>query len=344
VRLALDAMGGDQAPHEIVAGGVQYAQEHPEDQVVLVGAESRVRDALVRVGGTVLGNVSIHHASEEVAMDDSAVAAVRKKRDSSLRICFHLIREGKADAMVSAGHSGAVMAGALFSLGRVRGVDRPAIAALLPSLKGGGRCLLLDAGANTECRPEMLAQFGVLGEAYVRTVLRVPRPRVAVLSNGEEDSKGTPLTREALALLRKSDLHCVGYVEGKDLFSGEIEVVVTDGFTGNVVLKTSEGAATAVAGALRTAIDKGWVPEKLGAFLLKPTLLGLKKMVDYAEYGGAPLLGIDGVGVVAHGRSSAKAIKNALLAARRTADSRLPEAMAEAMKRASVWLPARRRE
>ena len=252
MRLALDAMGGDHAPAAAVEGAVLFARELVQHQVVLVGDEARVRPLLK---GAPLPNLELRHASEVVGMEDAATS-IRAKRDSSLRVCFELMKAGDVQAVVSAGHSGAVMAGALLVLGRLRGVERPAIAALLPALKGGGRCLLLDAGANVECRPSQLAQFAVMGEAYVRAMLGVGRPRVALLSNGEEPSKGTSLTREAYRLLTKSDLRFVGYVEGKDIFSGDVECVVTDGFTGNVVLKTSEGTATAVAGLLRSAIEK----------------------------------------------------------------------------------------
>jgi glycerol-3-phosphate acyltransferase PlsX len=281
-------------------------------------------------------------------MDDSPGQAIRKKRDSSLRVCFDLVRAGKAQAMVSAGNSGAVMAGALLVLGRLGAVERPAIATLFPALakpkaQGGGRCLLLDAGANVVCKPVHLAQFAVMGDAYVRTVMKLGRPRVALLSNGEEDSKGTDLTRDALALLRASDLNFLGYCEGKDIFSGDVDVVVTDGFTGNVVLKTSEGVAKGVTALLRDAIEKSPLPAKLGALLLKPAFAGLKKAVDYAEYGGAPLLGIDGTGIVAHGRSNPKAVANALRAALRTSQVALHDEIQASLLRASSWLPAKPR-
>jgi len=338
MRLVLDAMGGDYAPGAPVEGGVLFARAHPEHEVVLVGDTARVTPLLGR--GLPPPNLRVHHASEVVEMDDHAATAFRRKRDSSLRVGFELVKDGHGDALVSAGNSGAVMAGGLMTLGRLPGVERPAIAALFPALKGGGRCLLLDAGANVDCRPSHLAQFAVLGEAYVRLLLGVARPRVAVLSNGEEASKGTLLTREASDLLRQSDLDFAGYVEGKDLFSGDVQVVVTDGFTGNVVLKTSEGVGMGVIGMLRQAIEKrGGLSEKLGALLLQPALKGLRKMVDYAEYGGAPLLGLRGVGIVAHGRSSPRAIHNALGAALATAKGGLQEELTQCIARASAWLP-----
>ncbi|HVE82830.1 MAG TPA: phosphate acyltransferase, partial [Myxococcales bacterium] len=225
MKLALDAMGGDHAPAAAVEGAALFAREAPEHQVVLVGDAPRVQSILREAGHAAAANLSVRHATQVVDMGDHAAQSIRKKKDSSLRVCFELCKAGEADAVVSAGHSGAVMAGALLVLGRMKLVERPAFAALMPALRGGGRCLLLDAGANVECKPSQLAQFAVMGEAYVRAVLQRPRPRVALLSNGEEPTKGTDLTRAAYALLQKSDLDFRGYVEGKDIFSGEVEVV-----------------------------------------------------------------------------------------------------------------------
>lgn len=343
MKLALDAMGGDHAPAAIVEGAVLFAREHPTHEVVLVG-DARAVEPLLAKGGASraarVPNVSVHHASEVVAMDEHATASLRTKKDSSLRVCFELVKAGTAAAAVSAGNSGAMMTLGLLTVGRIRGVERPAIAALFPALKQG-RTLLLDAGANTECRPSYLAQFAVLGEAYVRKMLGVPRPRVAILANGEEETKGTELTRQSAELLKRSDLHFVGYVEGKDLFGGNVDVVVTDGFTGNVVLKTSEGAASAVTGLIRNAIEKAGVGEKLGAMLLQGTFAGLKKVTDYAEVGGAPLLGLDGVAIVAHGRSNPKAVKNALRTALTQVEAGLAEELTQRIAGAAAWLPAR---
>jgi glycerol-3-phosphate acyltransferase PlsX len=339
VKLALDAMGGDHAPAAAVEGGVLFALEHPDHPLVLVGDRAQIEPLLARHAA--LPSISVRHTTQVVGMDEHAGAAIRKKKDSSLRVCFELAREGEVGAVVSAGNSGAVMAGAIFVLGRIPGVERPAIATLFPALKAGGRSLLLDAGANVDCKPSHLAQFAVMGEAYVRVLRGVSKPRVGILSNGEEDTKGTALTRGALALLRKSDLDLVGYVEGKDIFTGKVDVIVTDGFTGNVVLKTSEGVAAGVTGLLRSAVEKSGLPAKVGALLLKPTFAGLKKVVDYAEYGGAPLLGVDGVGIVAHGRSSPKAIQNALNAALRTAQASLRDELTASLARAEGWLPGR---
>jgi glycerol-3-phosphate acyltransferase PlsX len=331
-------MGGDHAPDVIVDGAALFARDYPDHEVVLVGQESSIRDALH--SHPKARNISVRHASEVIEMGDHPGSSIRKKKDSSLRWCFELIRRKEAAAMVSAGNSGAVMAGALMVLGRIRGVERPAFAALFPSLGSGGRCLLLDAGANTDCKPAHLAQFATMGEAYVRLLLGVARPRVGILSNGQEATKGNELTRRALTILQGSDLEFVGYVEGSDIFSGEVDVVVTDGFTGNIVLKTSEGAALAVAGLVRSAVERAGLSEKLGVLLLKPTLAGLRKVVDYAEYGGAPLLGVDGVAIVAHGRSNAKAVKNALKAALQTAEVQLQRELSKQIEAARAWLPA----
>jgi glycerol-3-phosphate acyltransferase PlsX len=339
MRIALDAMGGDNAPGAIVEGAVRYARANPFHEVVLVGDHVRVSASLSQ-HALPSSNLAIRHASQVVEMDDEAGASIRRKQDSSLRVALQMVRSGEASAFVSAGHSGAALAGALLVLGRLPGVERPAIAALLPALRKG-RCLLLDAGANVECRPSQLAQWAVMGEAYVRTLLSVHRPRVAILSNGEEESKGTSLTRESATLLRKSDLNFVGYAEGKDIFSGDVDVVVTDGFTGNVVLKTAEGTALGVVGLIKQAIDKSPLPERVGALLMKPTLLGLRKVLDYAEYGGAPLLGVAGVGIVAHGRSDAQAIFSALHAAHTTVEARLQSELARSVERAGQWLPKR---
>lgn len=337
MRLALDAFGGDHAPSVCVEGAVAFAKEHPSDVVVLVGDREKL-DPLLGPPKKRLKNVEVHHASQVVGMGDHGPQAIRGKKDSSLRRAIELHRDGEADGFVSAGNSGAVMAGAALLLGRVDGVTRPAFAALLPQVDSERPSVMLDAGANTEVDAKLLATFAVLGEAWARSLWKLERPKVALLSNGEEEGKGTELTRKALELLKKSPLNVTGYVEGNALFSSHCDVVVTDGFTGNVALKTSEGAALAVSALLKRAIEKANLPEKVGALLLKPTLMGLRKVVDYAEYGGAPMLGIDGVGIVAHGRSKGRAIERALFACRRTAVAGLKGFQVEAMKQAQQWL------
>jgi phosphate acyltransferase len=310
MKIAVDAMGGDHAPRAVVEGAVQAAWEHRLN-IVLVGREERIREELrlVRAG---TDHVEVVHASETVEMCDSPGDAIRKKRDSSIRVGLNLVAEGKASSFVSAGNSGAVMAGALYILRKVPGVDRPAIVATIPT--PAGPIVLLDAGANVECKPVHLLQFGCMGEAYARKILGIPRPRVGVVSIGEEDSKGTDMTRETSALFRQAALNFIGNVEGRDFFAGRADVFVCDGFVGNVVLKTMEGMAFALVDFLREEIRKS-VPARVGALLAARAIRRMKKRLDYAEYGGAPLLGVKGGVVICHGASDARAVKNAIRAA-----------------------------
>ena len=337
-RIAVDAMGGDHAPGVVVEGAVQACRELGAD-VVLVGDETRIRGELVRLGAADQKGISIRHASQVVEMDEHPGQAIRKKRDASIRVIFDLVKSGEADAAMSAGNSGAMLAAALFVLGRLPGVERPAITAFLPTLEG--RVALLDAGANVDVRPLHLVQFALLGEVYVRRVMGVARPRIGVLSNGEELTKGTALTRgavEALAQIEGIDFR--GYAEGKDLFSGEFDVVVTDGFTGNVVLKTAEGTAWAFRQFLKRNIQDSSLA-RVGALFMKPVFDGVRKKLDYAEYGGAPLIGCDGTVILAHGRSDARAIRNAIRTANEAA-LQLGEAreeMTSACARAAQLVP-----
>ncbi len=344
MRLALDAMGGDHAPKAPVEGALLFAKDFPQHEVVLVGREAAIREVAGSAG--LPNNVRVHAAADVIGMEDNAGAAIRRKRDASLRVCFDLVKSGAADAVISAGHSGAMMAGALLVLGRLEGVERPAFGTFMPSLGTdahgeNNRCLLIDAGAVVECKASHLAQFAVMGSAYVRSVRKVAQPRVGILSNGEEEGKGTELTREAWSLLKGSDLNFVGNVEGQDIFSGKVDVVVTDGFTGNVVLKTSEGAAMAVVSLIKSGILGGGLLQKLAAWLLKPIFRGVRDRIDYAEYGGAPVLGVPKVAVVAHGRSCQRAVKNALRAAMQTVDAGLIEELERSFQGAQSWLPGR---
>ncbi|MGC3996210.1 MAG: phosphate acyltransferase PlsX [Anaeromyxobacter sp.] len=311
--VALDAMGGDNAPGAIVQGGVNAARKGLP--VLLVGPEERVRAELSRAGAEPRLPIEVHHAGEVVEMHDSPGQAMRRKKDNSIRVCFELVRSGRASAMVSAGHSGAVMAGAIFVLGRPADVERPAIISVLPSLDKP--TILLDMGAMVDCKPLHLVQFGLMGEVYARRVCGVARPRVAVLANGEEESKGTDLTRLASAALRRSKLDFVGYCEGRDLLTGEFDVIVTDGFTGNVALKTMEGTARVVGEYLKRSFKSSpWAA--IGGLLAKRALGRMKQRIDWRTVGGAPLVGVNGVGFVCHGRSDALAIENAI---RRAADA-----------------------
>lgn len=331
-RIAVDAMGGDHAPGAELDAAVAAVREGPgELRVILIGDETVLQAGLAHRGGAGDSRLTVRHASQIITMDDAPAQAVRAKKDSSMRVAFDLVKAGDADAVVSAGNSGAMLACGLFVLRRVRGVERPGIVTTFPTLRGP--CVLCDMGANVDIKPSVLAQFGVLGAVYARVVFGKTRPRVGLLSNGEEDSKGTELTRAAHALLREmdgDDLAYAGYVEGKDIFSGAIDVVATDGFTGNVVLKTSEGAASTVLAFLKEAFLSS-TRAKLGAMLARPALEKLRKKIDYAETGGAPLLGVDGVVMICHGRSTGTALKNAIFAADRHVAGRLRERLAEAI-------------
>jgi len=330
--VAVDAMGGDHAPGAIVQGAINAARKGLE--VILVGPEARVREELRHRGGASLP-ISVHHASEVVEMDDHPGQAMRRKRDNSIRVCFDLVRKGEACGMVSAGNSGAVMTGAIFVLGRLGDVDRPAIASVLPALRGTP--ILLDMGANVECKPIHLVQFALMGEVYARRVVGVRQPRVAVLANGEEESKGTELTRAVAAALRRDPIRFVGYCEGRDLLTGKFDVIVTDGFTGNVALKTMEGTAKVLGDLVKQAL-RSTVSSKIGGMLAKKALREMKRRVDWREVGGAPLVGVDGVGVISHGSSDALAIENAIRRAHDAARAHVTEEMAEAAGRAAGLL------
>lgn len=324
MRVAVDAMGGDNAPAVEVGGAVAACREFGIP-VTLVGDRARLEEELAKHDISKL-DIDIHHASEVVGMHDSASDAVRKKRNSSVRLAFDLVKEGKAAAAVSAGNSGATMAAGMFVLKRISGIERPAIAQIFPTLKG--QTLVLDVGGNVDCKPIHLAQFAIMGEVYARYAMGISNPSVGLLSNGEEDSKGNELTRETNALLRQAPINYAGYVEGRDIFKGSVEVVVCDGFVGNVVLKLSEGLADAAGRMLKEEILKSWV-SKLGYFFVRGAFNRFKKIVDYAEYGGAPLLGINGVGMICHGGSNIKAIKNAIRFAHEYARSGVTEHVAE---------------
>jgi glycerol-3-phosphate acyltransferase PlsX len=332
--VAVDAMGGDNAPGEIVQGALDAARGGLP--VVLVGLEAVVREELAKHGAEPDLPISVKHASEVVAMHDHPGQAMRRKKDNSIRVCFELVKRAEACGMVSAGNSGAVMAGAIFVLGRLPAVERPAIISVLPALKG--HPLLLDMGANVECKPIHLVQFALMGEVYARRVLGVAKPKVAVLSNGEEDSKGTDLTRAVAAALRRDrEIDYRGYCEGRDLLTGDFDVIVTDGFTGNVALKTMEGTAKVVGELLKQAL-KSTPASAIGGLLAKKALVAMKRKIDWREIGGAPLVGVAGVGFITHGRSDALAIANAVRRVRAAADAHATEEIARAAERAEALL------
>lgn len=323
MRIAVDAMGGDYAPGEVIKGAVGAAAAGVE--VLLVGRESVVAGELKRHGGRHLP-VEIAHADEVIEMHESPATAVRSKRGSSIVTGVNLVKRREVGAFVSAGNSGAVMAAGLLLLGRIGGIERPALAALMPGV--GGRWLLLDAGANVDCKPLYLQQFALMGSVFMQRAHGVANPRVALLSNGEEDSKGSQLVLETHRLLRDSGVNFVGNIEGKDAPWSHADVVVTDGFVGNIVLKVGEGVADGIFHLVQEEVKKSLIA-RLGALALLPALRGLKRRMDYAEYGGAPLLGVDGVCIVAHGRSKAKAIRNAIIMAKQLAEQDLIAAIKE---------------
>jgi glycerol-3-phosphate acyltransferase PlsX len=304
--IALDGMGGDHAPDVVVEGAVLAARELGV-RILLVGPQRELETKLGKDGGAL--PIEVVNATQVIEMDEHPANAVRQKPDSSMVVGVRLVREGRAQAFVSAGNTGAVMAAGLFELRRIRGVDRPALAAVFPTRKGG--TLVIDVGANADCKPEYLAQFGLMGSVYMERVFGVRTPRVGLLSNGEEETKGSALVQAAHPLLRTLPINFVGNVEGKEIPSGEVDVVVCDGFAGNVVLKLAEGLASTITGMIREEINASLV-SKLFAVGVLPAFRRVRKRLDYAEYGGAPLLGLNGVCIVAHGRSNAMAIKNAV--------------------------------
>jgi glycerol-3-phosphate acyltransferase PlsX len=309
--IAVDAMGSDQSPQSEVEGAIQAAREYGV-RIILVGDAARLESALKEKSRSSLP-IEIRNATQTIAMDEQPVAALRKKRDSSVRVAADLVREGVACGMVSAGNTGAVMAIAKTVLGSTPGVDRPALAAVVPTLTG--HAVFLDVGANIDCKPQHLVHFAVMGHVFSKVIVGVQAPRIGLLSVGEEESKGNSLTREVYKELKGLTLNFIGNVEGRDIYSGRADVIVCDGFTGNVALKTSEGLIEAVLKLLRDELSRN-MQAKLGALLSKQSFQRLKKRLDYAEYGGAPLLGLRRVAIICHGRSSGYAIKNAIRVAK----------------------------
>ncbi|MCX5870928.1 MAG: phosphate acyltransferase PlsX [Deltaproteobacteria bacterium] len=325
MRIALDAMGGDHGPEELIGGALLAVKQTGLD-VTLVGNQQILQAHLDRLGSgdAGLSHIQIVHAAEVVEMGESPVDAIRKKKDASVLVAFELVRQGQADAAVSAGNSGATMAAAVRKLGRMEHVSRPGIASIFPTLKKP--VVMMDVGANVDCRPQHLFQFAVMASAFSH-IFDIDHPRVGILSIGEEVGKGNILVKETYGRLAASSLNFVGNVEGRDVFQGDVDVVVCDGFVGNICLKISEGLAEAAMQMLKDEIMKSTVA-KIGYFLARPAFRSFAKRVDYAEYGGAPLLGVNGIGIICHGNSSAEAIKNAILEAAKMVEKQVNQRIA----------------
>jgi glycerol-3-phosphate acyltransferase PlsX len=315
IRIAVDAMGGDHAPDTMVDGAVA-ATRHLDAEMLLVGAADRIEAALLPHGPAARDRVRIIDAPDVVEMTEAPAAALRRKRRASVRVAAECVARGDASALVSAGHTGASVMASYSVFGTLAGVDRPALATTIPTRRDPA--VLLDAGASVECRPQHLLQFAIMGGVYARVALGVRRPRIGLLSIGEEANKGNELTREAHRLLKQSPLHFVGNVEGREIYSGDADVIVCDGFTGNIVLKTSEGLVETVEALLGDELQ-GTFSSQVGYLLSRRAFRRFRRRVDYSEYGGALLLGVAGLSIVCHGRSSAKAVRNAIATAYRFA-------------------------
>lgn len=327
MRIVVDAMGGDYAPHVVIDGAIQAVKEYGAD-VILVGDKSRIGALLhkCRYRGD---RISIHHAPDCIEMGEGAAAGVRRKRNSSIVIGMNLLKEGAGKAFFSAGNTGAVVCAATLELGLLPGIERPGIGTVMPSMKG--KFLILDVGANIDPKPVHLLQYGIMGSAYAQYILNVAQPKVGLLNVGEEAGKGTGFVKESYDLLAKARLNFVGNVEGKHFFAGDCDVVVCDGFVGNVTLKVAESLADALQRSLRRHIKSNPL-SILGGLLLKPSFKKFKAELDYSEYGGAPLLGVNGVVIIGHGRSNKNAIKNAIRVAKEEVERNVNEQILNALK------------
>lgn len=327
MRIAVDGMGGDYAPEVVVAGAVAAVKEYAIE-IILVGNIKILKELLskYKYSGS---SIHLEPASEVIEMDDAAAGSIRKKKDSSIVVGLNLLREGNADAFFSAGNTGAVACGAILTLGLLPGIERPGIGIVMPTL--GWPSMVIDVGANINPKPNHLLQYGIMADAYMRKIHNREKPRVGLLNVGEEESKGTGFLKESFELLSKSKLNFIGNVEGKDLFSGKCDIIVCDGFVGNVALKVTEGVAMTIHQFLKKHLkSRPW--NMLGVMLLKNSLRRFKKDIDYAEYGGAPLLGVNGVVIIGHGRSNVKAIKNAIRVAKEEVERNINKEIVEAIK------------
>jgi glycerol-3-phosphate acyltransferase PlsX len=307
MKIGFDAMGGDHAPVETVKGAIEALDDF-EGEIVLYGDEQKIVSELAKYKFNT-DRIEVVHTTEVITNDDKPVKAIKTKNDSSMVVGLKALRKGEVDAFVSAGNTGALLAGGLFKVGRIKGINRPALCTIYPTM--GKASVLVDAGANAECKPRNLIEFAYMGSIYAERVLKLTKPKVALANIGAEETKGTQLYIETHALLKETDLNFVGNVEGRDIPSGKVDVIVADGFTGNIILKLTEGVAGTLIDGIKSAIVSS-AKGKIGGVLIKKNLSAFKKQIDYTEYGGAPLLGVNGLVVKAHGSSNAKAFRNAL--------------------------------
>lgn len=327
IRIAVDAMGGDYAPEAAARGCMEAVAEDKNVSVLLCGP----RDTLEKILGEVHERIEVVHAPDVISNHDKPTDAIRRKTQSSMVVAFGLVKEGKADAAVTAGSTGAALAGGIFRVGRIKGIERPALAPILPTAKGKP-AMLIDCGANVDCKPQYLADFAVMGSAYMSGVMGIKKPKVALVNIGAEEEKGNTLVKEAYPLLAALPIDFVGNVEGRDLLSGDADVLVCDGFSGNLILKHTEGVAFMLMDMMKQEFLSD-LRSKLGALLLKPALRRFKKRMDYTEYGGAPLLGVSGVMIKAHGSSNARAFSRAILQAKRTCEGDVVAKISAAIKK-----------
>ncbi|RJE49211.1 MULTISPECIES: phosphate acyltransferase PlsX [unclassified Dehalobacter] len=327
MKIAIDAMGGDHAPGEIVKGALKAAKVLPDIQIILVGQKDKID---LHIPEDLKGTIEIYECFEVIEMDEHPAAAIKKKKDASIVVATRLVKEGYADALVSAGSTGAQMASALLGLGRIKGINRPAICTVLPTLQGGK--LLLDVGANPDAKPENLLQYAMMGSIYAEKILGLKSPKVALLNIGSEEGKGNELVQSAYDLLKQSSLNFVGNIEGRDIPYGTADVIVCDAFVGNIVLKTIEGMSSSLFQLIKQKITTS-TTRKIGAMLVKPGLKEIAHMLDYSEYGGAPLLGVNGTSIICHGSSKENAIFNAVRVAKECIQGQIIEKIADGLEK-----------
>ena len=326
MNIALDAMGGDHAP-EVIVQGALWAQSELGVYITLVGDQNLIWKELSK-GGKIGNSIQIHHCTQMVTMDESPLKVLRHKKDASIMVAFDLVKGGQAEAVVSAGNSGATVGAAVLTLGRIKGVERPALAGIFPGARG--KVVVIDVGASVDTKPKQLFEFGIMGDIFARSLLNIDNAKVGLLSIGEEGTKGNEQVRIAYDLFEKGPFNFIGNVEGRDIFSGDVQVIVSDGFVGNVALKLTEGMAEAIGLMFEREMSRNFI-SKLGFWLGRKGFENFRRNLDYAEYGGALLVGIKGVGIICHGSSSPKAIKNAIKTATEFVNNRVQERLEEGL-------------